>query len=262
MYFIAVLLGISVQLTLFLFYLYHSYRYRGITSEKLQYYITANVPLATTAVYGLALVKYNDLTADPGFLNFFFIEWMITTPLLLINIGRVLHIKLYKYFFLLTAAILMNFLGYLSYNIEKTIAFAPFAAGSLCYSFIVIFLAILYRRRKQKISIDPTSEQSITLHVAGRLLFILFSFWTLYPVVLLSYMFGILTTDITITLFVALDFFSKGAFTLLLLGYYDSLSQNNTLLHYLARPRSIVPMLQPQPQQILISPSRILIEAV
>lgn len=140
----------------------------------------------------------------------------------------------------------MNFCGYLAHNTARPAAFGPFAAGGVCYTFILSFLFYIYRRRYSANNTGTdgcirSTDATITLCVACRFLVAISCLWSLYPTVFLLYLVETLTVDITITLFVVLDVITKGFFTLLILGYYDHLYRRDTFLQFLVRPRQIQP---------------------
>jgi bacteriorhodopsin len=174
-------------------------------------------------------------------LNFFFIEWSITSPLIIINIGRVLHIKLYKYFLLSMATVAMTFFGYLAHSLPRSDAFGSFAAGAACYVFVIVFLSFVYYRRttSQNSGTDGCIRSPgapLTLRTVRRLIISMSIAWSLYPVCFLLYLCELLTTDITAVIFVVLDILSKGIFTSILLGYYDAISRQDTFLRFLVEP--------------------------
>jgi bacteriorhodopsin len=251
MYYEALLSGIGIQTALFMMYVYNSVRYVGIPNEKLLYYTTANIPCIAAILYSMALIQYGNHDGDPpaALLNYFFIEWLVTTPLLIINMGRVLHMKLYKYFILSSAAVGMNFFGYIAHNIPQPEAFGAFAAGGACYVFIMGSLTYTYYNPTvvgdTVTHASPrTPESQIALVIVKNLLRSIFSLWSAYPLVFLLYMARVMTEDSAIVTFVVLDIVSKGIFTSTLLGYYDHVNKHDSFLQYLIRSSRVVPLPQ------------------
>lgn len=248
MHVIAVFIGIGLQLLLYLVYIFNSLRFIGSPSEKLQYYVTANVPFVTVVIYGVAIFQYNTAVPEHPFLNYFFIEWMITTPMLIANTGRILHIRLYKYFLLSAATIGMSFSGYVAHNLEnRTAALAIVGAGGLCCCFVISFLAYIYYRRKRvansgKDGCVRAQDAPFTLSIAKKIITTMSVIWSFYPIVFICKLCDALTLDEIITIFIALDFLSKGVFTSLILGYYDQMNRRNSFLKFLMQPVRIFPV--------------------
>jgi bacteriorhodopsin len=261
MYFIATICGAGFQTILFSIYVYNSIQYIGTPSEKTMYYATANVPFYTAILYSMALIQYGDAgtAPSPAFLNYFFIEWAITTPLLIANIGRVLHLPLYRYFIMSSSAIGMSFCGYLAHMLPRPAAFGAFAAGATLYVYCLSFLTYLYFNKHMigdVVSNDYPPNISMARRVAKRLIIGVYSVWTVYPICFLLYLFEFISLDVVITAFIALDVASKGVFTSLLLGYYDYVNRHDSFLQSVVvfqRKQRIRPLPSPPRQLIQVS---------
>jgi bacteriorhodopsin len=261
MYFIATVCGAGFQTILFSIYVYNSIQYIGTPNEKTMYYTTTNVPFYTAILYSMALIQYGnaDNAPSPAFLNYFFIEWAITTPLLIANIGRVLHLPLYLCLLLSSSTIGMSVCGYLAHVLPRPAAFGAFAAGGTLYVFCLSFLAYLYSNKHtigDVVSNDYPPNISMARRVAKRLILGVYSVWTLYPICFLLFLFEVISLDVVITAFVTLDVASKGVFTSLLLGYYDYVNRHDSFLQSLVvfrRKQRIRPLPSPPRQLIQVS---------
>jgi bacteriorhodopsin len=238
---VALPIGVGFQLCFFKAYVWNSIHYYGIPSEKLMYYITSNIPLVTAFTNGLALFKFGLYPQSDEILNFFFIEWAITTPLLIINIARVLNIQMYKYFLLSSATATTMFLGAVSHNSTSTLVkYTTFGIGCGCYVSILLFLASIYFNRKKpnnSLMNDMYLRQYVPtiLFVSKWLIILSTSVWACYPVTLFLYENEITSLTTTISLFVALDVLSKGVFTSIILGLNDYLNRRDSFLQTLLR---------------------------
>lgn len=241
----------GLQMSLFLLYVYNSFRYISTHTEKIQYYTTAIVPFNTVAFYTMALATYGSPIGipSPPILNFFFIEWMVVTPLLIVNIGRALHMPLYSYLLLSTSAIGMNLCGYLAHNLSRPLAFGAFAVGGVCYSYALLSLTYMYYyRNRAEGAVTVTrlatrnNDMFVVLHIAKILITSVYCVWSLYPVCFLLYIFEAISLDSVIIAFVVLDFISKGVFTCVLIGYYNYVNQTDSFLQWLIRPRRVYPL--------------------
>jgi bacteriorhodopsin len=127
------------------------------------------------------------------YLNHYYIEWLFTTPLILMQFAIVGNLGIYRLLGLVTMDILMILCGYMSYIVsdyetKKTL----FAIG--CLNFLAISAGTLYGPQQ---GLKRTAQCVLCL-------------WTLYPVIHFMYLLHHIQIYSVVFIFTMLDILVKG----------------------------------------------------
>ena len=191
-----------------------------------------------------------------NFLGTFYIEWSITSPLIFMNIGRLVQFPIHKHILITLVDSLMILSGYISYVFENPIVmYTSYSVGVLCYlllNYIFISRFIIFNKKaKMKSTLPPTSiyRDRIRYRFYHVFIYINIIFWSLYPITHMLYKQQIIPLQTTVNIFLALDVMCKGVFTILLLGSREIYRTPTSWLGFLTKKA-----LRVHPLEISISP--------
>jgi bacteriorhodopsin len=198
--------------------------------EKLYYFLTSIIPLAPAVMYSFSLIDYlvseNPLTS-PRFLEVFFKTWVISNPLLTINLGKVFNIKLYKYLLLVFVDISMYIAGYIAYRVhDRGIYIATLAIAALCFMFLMGNI-VYYNRR-----INEQSQTHEMLPVYRTLIKFIILSWAAYPIVFILFKEGIIEIHDVAIAYIILDFLTKTVFSSIIITYHMSVNRKKSIINY------------------------------
>lgn len=225
---------IPINLLLFIHHIYYSHNYVANQTEKLYYYLTAMIPLAPGVIYSFTLIDYFTQNGDPyydhRFLQVFFKTWVISNPLLLINLGRLMNISLEKYLAIMFADIGIYLLGYLSYKTQDINTFwATFFLASALFLLILFTLLRAYMNHK-----TPEGMSHMIPLYKFTSKFII-STWGLYPTIFLLYKTSIITLTETSIAYIVLDFLTKSVFSSIIIVYHRHLNRRKSMVDFATR---------------------------
>lgn len=251
---------IPLNLLVFLHHLYYSTRYIPNQEEKIYYYLTSIIPLTPAVMYSFSLVNYfvdTENYYDSRFLDVFFKTWIVSNPLLLMNLGKVVNIKLYKYMLLIVCDILMYISGYISYRThDRDVYITTLVISSLCFIGIMwnIIHAYYYHH-------NPQADEAVFPFYQRIMKFIIVT-WVAYPIVFLLFKEGVITLETIALAYIALDFITKTVFTSIIIQYHRIINRRKSFVNYQTRiemnaeSHQVVPVeLTPLPYYNEISPS-------
>lgn len=213
---------VGAHTIIFIYYVYITlYRIKGDIPTFL--YTNTLLHLVPFTVYSIMLFDFIKLGTIEQSLSLYCIEWLVTTPLLLVSLSSLKKVHIgYSYAFTLLT-VLMNLTGYISltYHSLHTIllTYLPFAVGCGLYILIIVLLVYVYR---QSPNVIENSNQYLVLNnniIYKNLMIITVSSWSFYPVVYALYITSFIDLITCIVCFAALDFISKGVFTFITFGY-------------------------------------------
>lgn len=250
------IIGIAIHGLLTVYQFHIARTFTGNFKDKLYYYNAHVISLIPIILY---LYKVLNIYAYPYterlFLEVFYIEWAMTSPLILLNTGRLIQIPVYKYILLSLLDSLMILSGYISYIFENpAVVYLSYGIGCLCFmilNFIFISqLKLCSPRANQKFLHPPASlyRDRIRYRIFRAIVSSIVVSWSLYPVVYILYKLGILALETTVWVFVGLDVATKGVFTNLLLGSREIYRTPSSCLGFLTRK-----MFQVHPLEVRIS---------
>ena len=222
---------------LFLYYIFLASTYMRPINIRHIYYTTSIIPLIPFTLYGynLALYGIGNKPVDSEMLTLYFIEWSFTTPLFIINVSRLVAMKLSRQLLLTFFTICINMLGFIS-HITTNYTTKIQLYGVACSLFLGICVNLLYHYIVQSrlyYHNNPHIKNTVTIFKV--LVRIIVGSWTLYPITFIFYELGHLTNEQVILTFTCLDFISKGLFTSILIGYYEHTYRRNSIVSILAR---------------------------
>jgi bacteriorhodopsin len=232
-------IAIPINIALFLHHIYYSHNYVANQADKLYYYITAIIPLAPAVIYSFGLIDYfttnGEVYYNNTFLELFFKTWVISNPLLMINVGKVINISLAKYLVLIFADIGIYIIGYLSYKTQDTKTFiATFAVSSIL--FLLIFFTLLEEYMRNKTA-EGMSNLSAPVKLGSKFIIVT---WACYPATLILYKVTVITLVQASIIFIALDFLTKSVFSSIIIGYHRHLNRRKSLVDY--AKRRVIPL--------------------
>jgi bacteriorhodopsin len=216
-------IGILGLLTAYQVHLSRSFR--GNFKDKMYYYYSHIITLMPIIMYIYKVIDIYIFNTYSNFLGTFYIEWSITSPLIFMNIGRLIQFPIYKHIVITLIDSLMILSGYISYVFENPIVvYTSYGVGVFCYlllNYIFISRFILFNKNaKLKHALIPTSiyRDRVRYRFYHTFIYINIIFWSLYPITHMLYKQGIISLQTTVNIFLALDVLCKGVFTILLLG--------------------------------------------
>ena len=213
--------GILGIITLYQVYLNH--QFNGSYKDKLYYFNAHLITLTTITIYTIMIL--NELFIGEIYtINYFYIEWLCNTPLILIDLGKLTNIQLDNYIYIILLDHLMLVSGYISYiTTNQTLSFIMFGLGSLCY----IILFTIYVKNLKIFSNDTRQTK-----LRSRICYVIYStmaiIWTLYPIIDILFKTEIIDFKTTSTIFVVIDVLTKGVFTTLMLGSKEIYQARNS----------------------------------
>ncbi len=195
----------------------------GNYKDKLYYYYSHLITVIPLVLYS-CMIADQLMVGNQESLIYFYVEWIFTTPMILINLARLIHIPLTHYILIVLTDMTMVFSGYISFLSTNTIViYSTFVYACLCFcALFTYYLQKLkvFRKRMEKLSLPPTSiyRDSIRYRIYRAILISVVCSWILYPLGHILYKSGSITVNQTVIWYVCLDVATKGIFTNLLLG--------------------------------------------
>jgi hypothetical protein len=189
-------------------------------------YINTLIPVIPATLYAIILIEY--LFKNTINLEYYFIEWTITTSLLVLSILFFKTPKIYYYYLLVTICVLMNISGYICFQyhlIDSSLQYILFSVSSFFYSSIIGGLYYIYTISDNTLE---NSNQYVTLNnniLYKNLLLVTAVSWLGYPIIFLFYILNYIDIKYSAIGFMILDFLSKTIFTSITLSY--ELFKNN-----------------------------------
>jgi bacteriorhodopsin len=183
--------------------------------------IEQNIFFTNTMITGIPIVIYTFILLNTVYYNeteeilipqFLFIEWTMSTPLILYTIGGISKITLPKQLALSTAAVGINIFGYLAHGArEKETMLLFFLLGSSVFLGILGTLQWIYWKRRTMVDLSSPRYREYTrliFQVAHSTILL----WILYPINFILYKYEFYGINAAYPIFAILDFFSKGGF--------------------------------------------------
>jgi bacteriorhodopsin len=207
-------------------------KFMGNFMDKLYFYYAHLITCIPIVLY---IYKILDTLVSniPLSLNVFYLEWVFTTPMIIMNISRLIQISVSQYIFITICDLSMILCGYVSYISESTITiFVSYSIG--CFLYILLFCIFLYNLNSSFVKVNTlprTNHVDSFSHKVARTLIALIAFlWIFYPITHILYKTNNIDTYTTSCVYIGLDVLTKGIFTNLLLGsreiYSDTKSQS------------------------------------
>ncbi len=226
---------IPINVLLFLHHMYYSYKHVANDTEKIYYYLTAIIPLAPAVMYSFQLITHLTHPTYPeiietNVLDVFFVSWVVTNPLLIINLGKVVNIRLNHYFILVGCDLTMYIIGFLAYKTADPIIFISSIVIS-CVMFCIILGTIIYLYYYKKY---PEGYHHMLPIYKILTKFIIMS-WPLYPTMFILLKTGNITIIECAIAFIVLDFLTKSIFSSIIIVYHRNLNRRKSLADYLRR---------------------------
>jgi bacteriorhodopsin len=230
---------------LFVYYIFLASRYIRTLQARSMYYTTAIIPLIPLTLYGMNLIEYTmcEKPIDSDYLNNYFIEWCFTTPLFIINLTRIIPIRLSTQLFLSFLAFLTNMIGFASHVSEDlTTKLQLYSVACVLFIGLCAYLIGMYILQKKSVYLANALEQN-SISVFKILVRVILASWSVYPIVFIVYELGHLNHEQTAIIFTCLDFLAKGIFTAILIGHQEITNRRNTITAQLTqRVARVVPV--------------------
>lgn len=231
---------IPVNFALFIHHIYYSHNYVANQADKLYYYITAIIPSAPAVMYSFTLIDYltteDDKDMDnPSYLQVFFKTWVISNPLLMINLGKIMNIPLENYLKLILADISVYIIGYASYKTTDETTFAiTFSIATFLFCLIMGTLIHSYRTHKTAVGLSQMGPfyKFISYFTAIT--------WACYPTVFILYKKMVINLETTSIVFICLDFLTKSVFSTVIILYHRHLNHRKSMIDFINR--RVVPL--------------------
>lgn len=159
-------------------------------------------------------------------LNYFYMEWLFNTPLILIDLGKLTNISLYHYVYIILLDQIMIITGYVSYITQNmTLTIIMFIIGVICYIILNSIYLINFKR-----FINDNNQQTRRCCIFRIIYFTVAICWLLYPITHILFKTDKITFNTTVNIYIILDVLTKGIFTTLMLGYKEIYQKHNSLL--------------------------------
>jgi bacteriorhodopsin len=228
----ALITCICLQFGIFAYNTVKSYQISIFKIDRVMAFINSLIPALPIVSYTTLLISYDD-HAEPSLLPFF-IEWSLSVPLLLINLGKLLHFNVIHYAVTCTMPVIMSLVGYASaHATEPETVFALFGVSGGLYLATMACLYTLYRMRERKKLQEtnfPSFLEQNKLIVFKALFKIIAVSWNGYPLTFILWKTENITIEAAIVSFACLDFIAKGFYVLTLLAYKLMLFRQNGLI--------------------------------
>jgi bacteriorhodopsin len=210
---------------------YLSAIFDGSYKDRLYYYNSHLINLTPIIIYSTIIIEelINGLPTD--FLKYIYIEWLFSTPIMLINIGRLTHIPLNYYIYIILLDQLMLLCAYISYlTTNSLLSYILYGIGVICYCTINAIYYVHLKTTKEMFS-SPLLKTKIirTILLSITLL------WSGYPIIHILLKTNNITSQESLYAYITLDVLTKGIFTTLLLGYCEVYQKHTSWLHCLTR---------------------------
>ncbi len=227
---IALSSGIGIFACLLLYYLHLSFTFIGKPVDKIYYYLSCCVCIFPLIMYGLQLLNmhilYNGIYNN-YLINMFDIEWLITTPVLIIKLGQLASLSLYEYIIILLLNESLFILGYV-FSIVQNKVIATICFGIAANMYLGILGMLVYKYYKLRGQYDILTKATTKFLICSTA-----GLWSLYPIIAILYKFNKLSIDKSVIAYVVLDCFSKGVFTCILIGSREMTVKRNSIVRYI-----------------------------
>ncbi len=157
-------------------------------------------------------------------LDYFYVEWVFTTPMILINLGRLLQIPFSHYSVIIAFDMTMVLSGYISYiSTNPVVIFTAIGYGCACFCGIFTYYLRklkVFNKKIREHSLPPISiyRDSIRYRIYRAIIITIICSWILYPLGHILYKLGITDYNQTVIIYVCLDIATKGIFTNMIIG--------------------------------------------
>lgn len=207
-------IGIGTLGCISLYHLYLNSLYKGTYRDKL-YYLNSHIITLTPIIFYLFIILDElFMTQKNNIIQYFYIEWIVSTPLMLKNIGRFTLIPLNYYIYIILLDYLMILCGYISYITTNNILnYVMYGGGCICYIIInILFL------RNLKIFKEKQQINTLKYRIFNLIYFSIATVWIVYPIIHILLKTNNISINMAINGYIVLDILSKGVFTSLMLG--------------------------------------------
>jgi bacteriorhodopsin len=256
-YSIPFIVGIGFFGTLLFLYSYLSFHFKGNVNERIHYSLTCGIIYCPLVVYSMQLLDLyieNDDIKNLRILDYFYIEWIFATPLILIQLMKIIKLRLSLYLIFLFLDILMILSGFVFHKIfevKKNISFIFLGIACFCFVSILSFLYYLYYKHHKIIFLSPTLMETgnikskinrfmildsiLSVRIYKILIGCLTITWSFYPIIMLLQKYEVISVLQTIIGYVVLDGISKGIFSLFLIISREIVVRDTLFLNFCRR---------------------------
>jgi bacteriorhodopsin len=236
--------GIGVLGTITLYHLYLNSIFEGTYKDKLYYLNSHIITLIPILIYLIMILDEVILGQVPS-LTFFYIDWIITTPLILTKVGYFTSIPLNSYIYIILLDELMIMSGYVSYiTPNNALSYAMFSLGGMCY---IVINAIYLKNIKSTIILKQ--KQNLRYRLFCGLYYSIAFIWIFYPIIHILLKINSITQSTAVIVYVILDILTKGIFTTLLIGSREIYQKHTSWLKNLINKMFHVHPLEINPVQ-------------
>ncbi len=207
--------GTSAFSCLLLYYFYLASKIIGKAQDKIYYYLSCCICASPPIIYTVQMIEMlmtYDGIYHQHLLQYFYIEWIIVTPIFIIKLGQIASFQLREYLLLLLADEALFISGYI-FNATSSlpISMAFFGISATLFLGILATLLVRYYRTRDQFGILARR----TTHFA---IYSTIGTWSIYPVISLLYKFDHISVGQTAIAYIILDVCSKGIFTCIMIG--------------------------------------------
>ncbi len=226
-----------------LFTIYHvrlANSFIGPYKDKIFYYFSHLITMIPIITYLFQITNILVFPASKPSLIIFYLQWSFTTPLILMNLGRLANFGIQNYIYITLFDELMIVSGYISYVATNPIlVYICFIIGCIQYC---ILAGLFLWHTKQFYVLSANTSPLISLFgnnlrykVYRVLLGTIFTSWCFYPITHILYKLQINDTGVTSIIYIILDVCTKGIFTNLLLGSREMYRKSPSFLSRISR---------------------------
>ncbi len=223
---------------------YHTHlskNFIGTYKDKIYYYFAHLITIVPIVIYSYNLfdIGISGKVTKVNYLKIFYIQWAFTTPLILMNLGRLCNFKVYKYIIITIIDIIMIMSGYISYiSNNPNVIYSFYIFGCILYiTLLSIFIKEFKVFNKNKRLHPPTHiyRDKIRYKCYKFLSIAIASLWILYPIIHILYKTNNLSIYYAVYMYVTLDILCKGIFTNLILGSREIYKPHTSFLAKLTK---------------------------
>jgi bacteriorhodopsin len=209
--------GIGVLSSITLYHIVLSRSFVGSYRDKLYYYHSNLITTIPIVLYIFNILNKVFLSSTNP-LSIFYIEWLFSSPLILVCMGRFVRFPLHMYIYVSLCDLCMILSGYVSYISENpVIVWSFYGVGCILF----IFVMSLYFRYNTVIG-----TSNVSTRIFKVIYYSIVMSWGVYPITHILYKQQILTLQESVCIFVGMDVLSKGIFTNLVLCSREIYSQS------------------------------------
>jgi hypothetical protein len=191
--------------------------------------INSLIPILPLVTYVIILLSYK-YTSEPSLLPFF-IEWSISIPLLLINIGKLIQLSTRQYTIIFILPIGMTLTGYSAvYTDAINMTILLCSISVILYILTIGVMFVNYRRytlKKHRDTNFPSQLHQNNIIVFRTLFYVIAVTWNGYPVIFFLWKSKIIMIEHAIMSFACMDIVTKGITVLVLLAHTLLLHKKN-----------------------------------